>query len=1029
MRRRLRPPTIRGRIVALTVVPAVALLALWSFAMVSVTGDLRALIRLQSVYETFGTPVDTAVGQIQIERRLAAAYLGAGQRNAGAADAAALLAQQRATDHAVGAMLDAVGDRERREDLSARQRESLDAMARAAARLDALRDGVVDRRLSWSEAVDAYTAIVEPTFDVQSQLTALQAGQLAREAQVVVELVRVREFVSREDALVAGARAAGVLTDGQYDALTAAIEDRRVFHRTYVPDLPADSRKLFTDFQRGAEYRALTSGEDALLRAGAGNAGQAMADASWRTTTDRAVKRYMLLCTESALNAAERGRAFAYREMVKAAVVGLAGLAAVALSVWLSVSAGRRIARRLEELRDAADVLATRRLPEVMERLGAGEDVDPAAAAPPLDFADGDGEPDEIAQVGTALNAARRAAVEAAVKQATLRRGIFAVLLNIARRNQALVHRQAKLVDTLERRTTDPDTLEDLFRIDHLTTRMRRHAEGLIILSGAAPGRRWRRPVPLVDVVAAAVGEIEDYTRVVVPPMPAVGVGADAVADVVHLVAELVENATAFSPPHTQVTMRTGEARNGFVLEIDDRGLGMDGEELAQAHRTLARPGDFDPVQDERLGLYIVGRLAARHGITVTLTRSPYGGTTAVVLLPHTIITPAAPEPDPSASSAPVREPAAVPSGGAVAPGAGRTPPGAGAVVHALPLRTVAPAELPVEHGSAAPPERENTTGPRPGGDDQQPGVRPGADGAGVRAEADDREAGVRPAVGGEQVGDRSATGDGAAGVRAEADDRLAGDRPVADGRRSEAGVRPGPDDPQAEVRTPGDRPLPLPTRRRPHPLPAERRTGSGLGTDGGPARTGTVPGSGTVPGAEWTSADPASRSGSGQEDGRAQARTAAVPAPPARDGRPAEGGGGAAPIGEGLPAGGEPAPAPDPAPRTLPTRIRQASLAAPLREGSPGGEQDGPGRPEREVSAEEMRAIFGAFQRGLDRGRRSEPHGKEPHGNESRGSEPGRDERRGKEHRGTGPHGSEPPGSAPAGRGTGHDEGTRDDG
>ncbi|WP_336552658.1 sensor histidine kinase [Streptomyces sp. PmtA] len=851
---------------ALTVVPAVALLALWSFAMVSVTGDLRALIRLQSVYETFGTPVDTAVGQIQIERRLAAAYLGAGQRNAGAADAAALLAQQRATDHAVGAMLEAVGDRERREDLSGRQRESLDAMARAAARLDALRDEVVDRRLSWSEAVDAYTAIVEPTFDVQSQLTALQAGQLAREAQVVVELVRVREFVSREDALVAGARAAGVLTDGQYDTLTATIEDRRVFHRTYVPDLPADSRKLFTDFQRGAEYRALTSGEDALLRAGAANAGQAMADASWRTTTDRAVKRYMLLCTESALNAAERGRAFAYREMVKAAVVGLAGLAAVALSVWLSVSAGRRIARRLEELRDAADVLATRRLPEVMERLGAGEDVDPAAAAPPLDFADGDGEPDEIAQVGTALNAARRAAVEAAVKQATLRRGIFAVLLNIARRNQALVHRQAKLVDTLERRTTDPDTLEDLFRIDHLTTRMRRHAEGLIILSGAAPGRRWRRPVPLVDVVAAAVGEIEDYTRVVVPPMPAVGVGADAVADVVHLVAELVENATAFSPPHTQVTMRTGEARNGFVLEIDDRGLGMDGEELAQAHRTLARPGDFDPVQDERLGLYIVGRLAARHGVTVTLTRSPYGGTTAVVLLPHTIITPAAPEPAPS--SAPVREPAAVPSGGAVAPRAGRTPPGAGAVVHALPLRTVAPAELPAEHGGAAPSEREDTTGPRPGGDDQPPGIRPGADGAGIRTEADDREAGVRPPVGGEQVGDRSATGGGAAGARAEADVRLAGDRPVADVRESESGDRSesesesavrsgaesgdrsGSDDARAEVRTPGDRPLPLPTRRRPRPLTAERRTGSGLGTDPGPARTGPGPRPGTVPGA-----------------------------------------------------------------------------------------------------------------------------------------------------------------------------------
>ncbi|MGW1496609.1 sensor histidine kinase [Streptomyces sp. NPDC002402] len=623
----------------LTVIPVIALMALWTFAMVSVTGDLRALIRVQGVYESFGTPVDTAIGQIQIERRISAEYLGAGRKDSSAA-VAALTQQQRSTDRAVRAMREAIGDGDRREDLSGRQRQSLDAMARSVDGLEDLREKVMARTISWDGAVDAYTAMVEPTFDVQSTLTALQAGQMARESQVVVELVRVREFVSREDALVAGARASGRLTDQQYDALTATIEDRRVFHRTYVADLPDDSRQLFADFEKGEEYRALTAGEDALLRAGASGAGKAMAAESWRTTTDRAVKRYMLLCTDSALNTADRGRAFAYREMVKAAVVGVLGLVAVGLSIRFSMVSGRRISLRLEELRDAAEVLATRQLPDVMERLGAGEEVDAAAVAPPLDFGDDHRGPDEIGQVGQALNAARLAAVEAAVKQATLRRGIFAVLLNIARRNQALVHRQSKLVDTLERRTSDPDTLEDLFRIDHLTTRMRRHAEGLIILSGATPGRRWRRPVPVVDIVSAAAGEIEDYTRVVVPPMPAVGISAEAVADVVHLLAELMENAAAFSPPHTQVTMRTSDARNGFVLEIDDRGLGMDAGELEQAHRTLAHPGDFDPAQDERLGLYVVGRLAERHGIGVTLTRSPYGGTTAVVLLPHAILAP-----------------------------------------------------------------------------------------------------------------------------------------------------------------------------------------------------------------------------------------------------------------------------------------------------------------------------------------------------------------------------------------------------
>ncbi|MFF2202830.1 nitrate- and nitrite sensing domain-containing protein [Streptomyces sp. NPDC058145] len=627
-----RPTTVRARIVALALAPAVALMGLWSFTMVSVTAEPRALVRLQGVYEDFGTPVDTAVGQIQIERRMSAAYLGAHLDTAVAGD---LLGQQRRTDRAVEAMRRAVrgGDRGR---LTGRQRQAVDAMVAATGKLEGLRERVLTRRVTWDRAVEEYGELVEPGFDVQSTLTALQAGQLARESQVVIELVRVREFVSREDALVAGARAAGTLTGRQYDTLTATIEDRRVFERTYVPDLPADSRSLFDEFQRTEPHRSLVRGEDALLRAGAAGAGRAVAADTWRSTTDRAVKRYMRLCTRSAENSAARGRAFAYHELTKAAVVGAVGLAAVALSLWLAVRGARRVSRRLETLRDAADVLTARQLPDVMRRLSAGEEVDALAEAPPL--AADEVRDDEIGQVGRSFNTARLAAVEAAVRQAGLRRGLFAVLLTIARRNQALVHRQLKLVDTLERRTDDPEILRQLFRIDHLTTRMRRHAESLIILSGAAPGRRWRRPVPVADVVASAVSEIEDYTRVVVPPMPEVGIAADAVADVVHLIAELLENATLFSPPHTQVTLRPGRVGGGFVLEIDDRGLGLDAEQRAEAHRTLNDPDAFDPTRHDRLGLYVVGRLAARHGIEVSLGDSPYGGTTAVVLLPPAVL-------------------------------------------------------------------------------------------------------------------------------------------------------------------------------------------------------------------------------------------------------------------------------------------------------------------------------------------------------------------------------------------------------
>ncbi|MFF4843174.1 sensor histidine kinase [Streptomyces collinus] len=893
-----RPTTVRSRIVALALAPAVALMALWSFAMVSVTAELRALIRLQGVYEDFGTPVDTAVGQIQIERRMSAAYLGTRRDTAAAGD---LLGQQRRTDRAVDALRQAVrdGDRDR---LTDRQRQALDTMVAATGKLEGLRERVLARDITWDRAVDAYSTLVEPGFDVQSTLTALQAGQLAREAQVVTELVRVREFVSREDALVAGARAAGTLTDRQYDMLTSTIEDRRVFERTYVPDLPADSRALFERFQRDGTYRSLVRGEDALLRAGAGRAGQAVAAGTWRSTTDRAVKRYMRLCTRSAENSAARGRAFAYHELTKAAVVGAAGLAAVTLSLWLAVRGARRISRRLETLRDAADLLTTRQLPDVMRRLSAGERVDALAEAPPL-AADEAGD-DEIGQVGRSFNTARHAAVEAAVTQAGLRRGLFAVLLNIARRNQALVHRQLKLVDTLERRTDDPDVLRQLFRIDHLTTRMRRHAESLIILSGAAPGRRWRGPVPVADVVASAVSEIEDYTRVVVPPMPETAVAADAVADIAHLLAELLENATVFSPPHTQVTLRPGRVGGGFVLEIDDRGLGLDAEQRAHAERTLTDPDAFDPTRHDRLGLYVVGRLAARHGITVTLRDSPYGGTTAVVLLPLAVLAEAA-----GAGAGAGVGPRAVAGGVAVAGGGARAGNASGSV-----------AEVASAAGAAG----------AGAGSAHAPDSVAGADlGAGTGAVAGD----------GAGAGTASGTGAGAGEGLAHTSVPVAGaDLDTRGGADADAVARPG-----AEQPSPGQR-----------PKAAEPATVL-------PLRRGRVP----------DAADASPRPGAEQ------------PLP----GRRPEAGEPAA----GLPSRRRSAPEPGPeAPGApaLPTRTRQASLARELREEPP----PRAAAPAREIDADEMRAIFGAFQRGLDRGRKGLPAAGGPDGPDAKTPLPGGD-------------------------------------
>ena len=210
------------------------------------------------------------------------------------------------------------------------------------------------------------------------------------------------------------------------------------------------------------------------------------------------------------------GHAGRDRVIVRLVLAAGLGLLAVIASIVVSITTARALLRQLERLRQAAWQLADERLPRVVERLGRGEEVDVAAEAPPLEFGN-----DEIGQVGKAFNAVQETAMRTAVEQAELRRSVREVFLSLARRTQALVHRQLTLLDAMERREHDAEELEDLFRVDHLATRMRRNAENLIVLSGSTPGRAWRRNVPMVDVVRGAVAEVEDYTRVNVLPLGA----------------------------------------------------------------------------------------------------------------------------------------------------------------------------------------------------------------------------------------------------------------------------------------------------------------------------------------------------------------------------------------------------------------------------------------------------------------------------------------------------------------------------
>ncbi|MCX5588394.1 sensor histidine kinase [Streptomyces erythrochromogenes] len=638
-RLRLRPATVRAKIVSLLMLPVVSLLALWAFATVNTAQDIARLGRVQQVDSEIRAPIAAAVTELQAERRAAVRLLADP-----AADAGALDQQARRTDSAVRSLR--LGDRHTVADSGDYRSDTvvrLDAFVVAAEALGSARKDITDRRATPEAALAIYTRVVDAAFAVGGSLSGGENAELGPDARVLLEFARAAELLSREDALLAlpGQRSAETIRQ-----LTGAVESRRALTETAARDLPAAQQDAWQSVAKSAAYADLTGAEDRALAAGTSKDARG-APAGWETAHSR-ISTSMREIEEAAHTAAaDRADPVAEGAFSPAGAAVLLGLAAVAASLVISVRIGRVLVVELVSLRNTALEIAHRKLPGAMERLRAGEEIDVAAETPVGPPAD-----DEITQVGEALCTVHRAALSAAVERAELASGVSGVFVNLARRSQVLVHKQLTLLDSMERRADDPNELGDLFRLDHLTTRMRRHAESLIILSGAAPGRAWRMPVPLTNVVRAAVSEIEDYPRVEVRQLAEAAVVGGAVADLTHLLAELIENAAQFSPPHTKVRVSGEPVGTGYVLEVEDRGLGMGREALGDANRRIEQSEDLDLFDSDRLGLFVVSRLSARHGVKVHLRTSPYGGTTAVVLLPHSMLQGAITVGDPAAGPA-----------------------------------------------------------------------------------------------------------------------------------------------------------------------------------------------------------------------------------------------------------------------------------------------------------------------------------------------------------------------------------------
>ncbi|MFD3680751.1 nitrate- and nitrite sensing domain-containing protein [Streptomyces sp. NPDC058613] len=616
---------------ALLLVPLVSLTALWGFATVITGRQAVQLLDVAYVIDKVGYPIEDVVRAVQKERRQTLVVIG----DPRASTATAELAKRRAaTDEVIDEIRASARDPEVTDELSAQNAQRLRSILAAFHGIEGIRRSIDQNTLDTGQALEFYSRLVDPCYEFLMNLHALENVEMDRQGRALVGITRAREALSREDALVASAFAARSVNAADVRRVSDLAAHRTLLYDFNLAILPPADRERFERYWAGTDSKVLRDAEERFLNAGAVKNPRSSTAAQWDAAAAKVLDDLATMGTEAGDRYQKRVEPVAMDVLVQAAVAGILGFIALIVSLVLSVRIGRELIRDLSRLRKDAHEASGVRLPGVMRRLAAGEHVDVETEAPRLEY-----EKDEVGQVGQALNTLQRAAVEAAVKQAELRRGVSEVFVNLARRNQVLLHRQLTLLDTMERRTEDTEELADLFRLDHMTTRMRRHAEGLVILSGAAPSRQWRKPVQLMDVVRAAVAEVEDYERIEVRRLPRLGIAGPAVADVTHLVAELLENATVFSPPHTAVQVHGERVANGFTLEIHDRGLGMNPDALLDANLRLAETPEFELSDTDRLGLFVVSRLAQRHAVKVVLQPSPYGGTTAVVFLPVALLT------------------------------------------------------------------------------------------------------------------------------------------------------------------------------------------------------------------------------------------------------------------------------------------------------------------------------------------------------------------------------------------------------
>ncbi len=631
------------KLAAVTLVPVVFAIVLGTMQIsdqVDKAGSYRRVDRMVVVHEE----LRGLVGALQGERGVASVLLAARAK-----DVVAQMADERlATDTARTAFLRAAG------------RVTLDHEAAAARYADVerwlgelanIRAQVAKPGFDAANAVTRYSAVVDALlrFDRTMASEAIDPT-LASTVSALHDLEEIKEEVSYQQAVIAVGIARGSLTSPEVEALTASVgrqADRLADYHSLVGE---DRAELYDTTVSGTGIAGRNNVVAAVIGNRPGTPLPTTAS-SWHEGSTLTANRIGDVAAVLAKDLSDRSAALQDEASDGAGLAAVILLVALVVAIGVMVVVGRHLLGSLNALRNGALDVAERALPAAVVRIrDRGEhagDLD----LPPMPVTS----MDEVGQVARAFDAVQRQAVKLATEQAGLRATYSSVFVNLSRRSQGLVQRQLQLLERLERDEEDADQLATLFQLDHLATRMRRNNENLMVLSGNEGGRRAQRPTNLADLLRASVSEIEQYQRVVLLPPPSVQVVGYAVGDLVRLVAELLDNATAFSAPDTQVTIASHSFEDGSVcIAVLDEGIGMSQAELDEANAKLADSGLIDVATSRRMGLFVIGRLAGRHGIDVRLGGgTDVKGVRATVTVPADVIVPVATPAEPRREKAP----------------------------------------------------------------------------------------------------------------------------------------------------------------------------------------------------------------------------------------------------------------------------------------------------------------------------------------------------------------------------------------